>query len=126
MNLLTAIEHHGYTATAAVMLLGSCGLPMPLSVVLLTAGAAAHGGTLSLGLVILAAFIAAMIGDTLMFHGGRYTGWWLLAGLCKVSMNPDTCIFGSARSFMSAARGRCCSPSSFPVLRRWPRRSPAA
>jgi len=99
MNLLTAIEHHGYTATAAVLFLGSCGLPMPLSVVLLTAGAAAHGGSLSLGLVIASAFLAAMLGDTLMFLGGRFTGWWLLAALCKVSMNPDTCIFGSARSF---------------------------
>ena len=99
MNLLTAIEHHGYVATSAVVLLGCCGLPMPLSVVLLTAGAVAHGGSLNLGLVILAGFVAALLGDTLMFLGGRYTGWWLLAGLCKVSMNPDTCIFGSARSF---------------------------
>jgi len=99
MNLLVAIEHHGYAATALVMFLSCCGLPLPLSVVLLTAGAAAHGGSLNLGLVVLVACVAAMAGDTLMFLGGRYTGWWLLAGLCKLSMNPDTCIFGSARAF---------------------------
>jgi membrane protein DedA with SNARE-associated domain/rhodanese-related sulfurtransferase len=99
MNLLAAIEHHGYAVTALVMFLGCCGLPLPLSVVLLTAGAAAHGGSLNLGLVILAACLAALLGDTLMFLGGRTTGWWLLALLCKVSLNPDTCIFGSARSF---------------------------
>jgi membrane protein DedA with SNARE-associated domain/rhodanese-related sulfurtransferase len=99
MNLLSAIEHHGYAATAVVMFLGSCGLPLPLAVVLLTAGAAAHGGSLNLGLVILCALAAALTGDVLMFLGGRYTGWWLLAGLCKISMNPDACIFGSARSF---------------------------
>jgi rhodanese-related sulfurtransferase len=34
-----------------------------------------------------------------MFLGGRYTGWWLLAGLCQVSMNPDVCIFSSAHTF---------------------------
>jgi membrane protein DedA with SNARE-associated domain/rhodanese-related sulfurtransferase len=48
---------------------------------------------------MLYAFGAGLLGDTLMYFGGRTTGWWLLAGLCRVSMNPDTCIFGSARSF---------------------------
>jgi len=99
MNLLAAIEHHGYAATAMVMFLSCCGLPLPLSVVLLTAGAAAHGGSLDLGVVMLCACVAALLGDTLMFLGGRYTGWWLLTGMCKLSMNPDTCIFGSARAF---------------------------
>jgi membrane protein DedA with SNARE-associated domain/rhodanese-related sulfurtransferase len=99
MNVLAAIEHHGYAATALVMFLSCCGLPLPLSVVLLTAGAAAHGGSLDLGVVMLCACVAALLGDTLMFLGGRYTGWWLLTGMCKLSMNPDTCIFGSARAF---------------------------
>jgi membrane protein DedA with SNARE-associated domain/rhodanese-related sulfurtransferase len=77
-----------------------CGLPLPVSVVLLTAGAmATHGGPLNLGVVILFATGAALTGDTLMYLGGRWTGWWLLAGLCKVSVNPEACIFGSARSF---------------------------
>jgi membrane protein DedA with SNARE-associated domain/rhodanese-related sulfurtransferase len=99
MDLLTVIEHHGYAVTAIAFFVGSCGLPVPLSVVLLTAGAAAHGGSLNFWLVLLSAFVAAMLGDTLMFFGGRYTGWWLLAGLCQVSMNPDVCIFSSARTF---------------------------
>lgn len=99
MNLLDAIGHHGYAATAAVLFAACCGLPLPLSVVLLTAGAAAHGGSLRLGIVILCAAGAALLGDTLTYLGGRFTGWWLLAGLCRLSMNPETCVFGSARSF---------------------------
>jgi len=99
MDFLAVIEHHGYAVTAAVLFLACCGLPLPLSVVLLAAGAAAHGGSLNLGLVIAIAFAAAMCGDTLMYLGGRYTGWWLLAGLCRLSINPETCIFGSANSF---------------------------
>ena len=27
---------------------------------------------------------------------GGYTGWWLLAGLCRFSMNPERCIFSSS------------------------------
>jgi membrane protein DedA with SNARE-associated domain/rhodanese-related sulfurtransferase len=68
-------------------------------VLLLTAGAAAHHGSMNLAMVILCAAGGALCGDTLMYFGGRFTGWWLLAGLCRLSMNPDKCIFGSARSF---------------------------
>jgi len=99
MSLLAAVQNHGYAATAAILLLSACGLPLPISVVLLTAGAAAHAGSLNLALVILCAAAAALTGDTILYLGGRFTGWWLLAGLCRVSLNPETCIFGSARSF---------------------------
>jgi membrane protein DedA with SNARE-associated domain/rhodanese-related sulfurtransferase len=99
MNLLAAVQHHGYAATAVVLFASACGLPLPISIVLLTAGAAAHGGSLNLALVILVAAAAALAGDSLLFLGGRYTGWWLLAGLCRISLNPETCVFGSARSF---------------------------
>jgi membrane protein DedA with SNARE-associated domain/rhodanese-related sulfurtransferase len=99
MDLLAVVEHHGYAVTAAVLFLAACGLPLPISVVLLAAGAAAHGGSLNLGLVIVIACAVSLCGDTLMYFGGRYTGWWLLAGLCRLSMNPEACIFGSANSF---------------------------
>jgi membrane protein DedA with SNARE-associated domain/rhodanese-related sulfurtransferase len=99
MNWLGVVEHHGYAVTAVMLFVAACGLPLPLSVVLVTAGAAAHGGSLSLGLVILCAGTAGLAGDTVMYFGGRYTGWWLLAGICRFSMNPENCIFGSANSF---------------------------
>ena len=99
MNLLNVIAHHGYAVTSIALFAACCGLPMPLSVVLLTAGAAAHGGSLSLGVVILCAFSSALLGDTLMYLGGRYTGWWMLTNICKFSMNPEACVFTSARQF---------------------------
>jgi len=99
MNLLAAVSHHAYGATAGILFASACGLPLPISVVLLVAGAAAHGAGLNLGVVILCGTLAALAGDTLLYLGGRFTGWWLLAGLCRVSMNPETCIFGSANRF---------------------------
>jgi membrane protein DedA with SNARE-associated domain/rhodanese-related sulfurtransferase len=99
MNLLALVTHHGYATTMVMMFLGSCGLPLPLSIVLLAAGANSHHGPLWLGVVLLCACVASLAGDTLMYMGGKYTGWWLLAGICRVSMNPETCIFGSAKSF---------------------------
>src|ERR1700722_15724563 len=99
MNLLALVTHHGYATTMVMMFLAACGLPLPLSGVLLMAGANAHHGSLNLGLVMLCASLASLLGDTLMYFGGRYTGWWLLAGICRLSMNPEACIFGSANSF---------------------------
>ncbi len=99
MNLLNVIAHHGYAVTSIALFAACCGLPMPLSVVLLTAGAAAHGGSLNLGVVILCAASSALLGDTLMYLGGRYTGWWLLTNICRFSMNPELCVFASARQF---------------------------
>ena len=40
-----------------------------------------------------------LIGDILLFVAGRYMGWGLLGFLCKLSVNPETCILRSAESF---------------------------
>jgi len=98
---MAGFTNHGYLIAFLGMAIGCCGLPFPLSVLLLTLGALAHGGGLHLLPVVLCASAGALLGDTLMYFGGRLSGWWLLAGLCRLSLNPDTCIFGSARSFYS-------------------------
>jgi membrane protein DedA with SNARE-associated domain/rhodanese-related sulfurtransferase len=99
MNLLELIAHHGYAVISIVLFGAACGLPLPLSVVLLTAGAMAHGGSLHLGLVILCAWSATLAGDVVGYLGGRYTGWWLLTNICKFSLNQEACVFGSAHQF---------------------------
>ena len=99
MDLIALVSHHAYATAMVLMFLGACGFPLPLSVMLLVAGAEAHGGSMHLGLLMFCAWAAALLGDTLMYVGGRWTGWWLLAGMCRLSINPEDCIFGSAQSF---------------------------
>ena len=98
MDLIGVIAHHGYAVTGAVLFLASVGMPLPAAITLLAAGAAAHGD-LRLGVVLMVATLAAIAGDTVLFFGGRYTGWWLLARMCRVSMNPEACIFSSSGYF---------------------------
>jgi membrane protein DedA with SNARE-associated domain/rhodanese-related sulfurtransferase len=102
IDLIGIIAHHGYAVTAAVLFLASLGLPLPVSISLLAAGAAAHEG-LQPAAVFAVAWSAAMAGDLLLYLGGKYTGWWLLAGLCRLSVNPEQCIFSAADRFY--ARG---------------------
>jgi membrane protein DedA with SNARE-associated domain/rhodanese-related sulfurtransferase len=98
MGLLDVIAQHGYTVVATVLFIAAAGLPLPTSIVLLGAGAASHHGV-RLDLVLLLAWLSALMGDLLLYFGGRYTGWWLLAGLCRLSINPEACIFSSSAYF---------------------------
>ncbi|PYX67784.1 MAG: sulfurtransferase [Acidobacteria bacterium] len=100
MNVLLAtIGRHGYALTFAVLLAETIGLPFPASIALVAAGAAIASHTLSATGVVLAALIGLMVGDIWQFWLGRYTGWALLGFLCRLSMNPETCILRSAESF---------------------------
>ena len=100
MNLGHLIAEHTLVLTVVVIFLASLGLPMPVSLVMLAAGAAAvHSAHVSLPVLLPLVWLAAICGDTLLYLGGRYTGWWLLARLCRLTTNPEQCIFRSSDYF---------------------------
>jgi membrane protein DedA with SNARE-associated domain len=98
-DLLSMMARHGYALTFTLLFAEAIGLPFPAAIALVAAGAAAASHTLALPGVFLAAMVALLIGDTAQFWLGRYSGWALLGFLCRVSMNPETCILRSAESF---------------------------
>ena len=98
-DFFSAILHHEYTAIAAVVFAEAIGLPMPAALALIAGGAAAASGILRIPQLLLVSILATLVGDVLLFTIGRYTGWSLLGLLCRVSMNPETCILRSAESF---------------------------
>ena len=103
-SLNTALMQHGYIILAAIVLLEAIGIPVPAAVALLIAGGAVARGMLQAQYVLGIAVFAMLAGDTLMFFLGRYTGWWLLGLLCRVSLNPEACILRSADSFYRRGR----------------------
>ena len=98
-ELLQAISRHGYLLLFAIVFAEAVGLPAPAALALVAAGAASATHLLSAPVAFSLAFLAMLLGDVLLFLLGRYTGWALLAFLCRVSMNPETCILRSAESF---------------------------
>src|SRR5256886_5802252 len=98
-DFLSLIAHHGYAVVFAVVLAEAIGLPVPAAIALLAAGAAIASGVLSAPVLLLVAVLGMLVGDSLLFVLGRYMGWALLGLLCKVSVNPETCILRSAESF---------------------------
>src|ERR1700746_233676 len=98
-DLLSILARSGYALTFGLLFGEARGLPFPAAIALVAAGAAVASHALSGPAVLLAAMLALMIGDSAQFWLGRYSGWALLGFLCRLSMNPETCILRSAESF---------------------------
>ena len=96
---LSMMARHGYALTFVLLFAEAIGLPFPAAIALVAAGAAVASHTLSGPGVLLAAMVALLIGDIIQFWLGRVSGWALLGFLCRLSMNPETCILRSAESF---------------------------
>jgi membrane protein DedA with SNARE-associated domain len=99
MNLFSLMAHHGYALIFGLLLAEAMGLPFPAAIALVAAGAAVAAHALAGPYVLLAALLALLLGDSAQFWLGRYMGWALLGFLCRVSINPETCILRSAESF---------------------------
>jgi membrane protein DedA with SNARE-associated domain/rhodanese-related sulfurtransferase len=102
--LARAVGQHGYSILFTIVFLEAIGIPVPAALGLLIAGGTAAHGTLSPATCLVLALCAMLAGDTLMFLLGRYTGWWLLGVLCRLSLNPEACILRSADSFYKRGR----------------------
>src|SRR5215469_6581496 len=103
-NLLGTVSEHGYAFLFLIVLAEACGLPVPAALALIAGGAAASAHILSLPTAIAVALAGMIVGYLLLFFLGRYTGWGLLAILCRLSLNPETCILHSAESFYRYGR----------------------
>src|SRR6266496_1737075 len=68
------------------------GLPIPALPVLLAAGALSAAGKFNLLLGIVATVVACLIADALWFYLGRYRGNRVLGFLCRISLEPDSCV----------------------------------
>ena len=68
------------------------GLPLPASPWLLAAGALSAIGKFSLLSGISIALLACLIADIIWFYLGRHRGNQVLGLLCRISLEPDSCV----------------------------------
>ena len=97
--LRAALTQHGYLVIFVFVFTETLDLPVPASLALIAGGAVAAMGVMRAPMVLLAGVAAFLLGDSLTYLLGRYTGWALLGLLCRVSANPETCILRSAEMF---------------------------
>ena len=83
---------HGLPLVFAAVFLDQIGLPLPAIPWLLAAGALSATGKLSPFLALGITVLACLLADTLWFYLGRYRGHRVLGLLCRISLEPDSCV----------------------------------
>jgi membrane protein DedA with SNARE-associated domain/rhodanese-related sulfurtransferase len=101
---ISGIALHGYSILFVAVFLEAIGFPLPAALALLIAGGASARGSMHGSYALGGALIATVSGDMIMFLLGRYTGWFFLGLLCRISLNPESCILSSADSFLRRGR----------------------
>ena len=103
-DLFAQIVYHGYIFIFLIVLAEALGIPVPAALALVAGGAAVASGTLRAPVAVLVAVTAMLLGDSLLYALGSRMGWRLLGFLCRVSVDPETCILSSAERFYQRGR----------------------
>lgn len=93
-----ALRHDALTVVFINVLLQQIGLPVPAVPTLLLAGSLLTQG--SVGLVLGGAIIASVLADCVWYGAGRLFGYRVLSGLCRLSINPASCVNQTEARFL--------------------------
>ena len=83
---------HGEAIVFAAVFAEQIGLPVPAIPVLLAAGALAGAGKMSLAGAVILSLVACFAGDLIWYEVGRRRGRHALNLLCRISLEPDSCV----------------------------------
>ena len=106
------VLRHGYASFFAAVFIEQIGAPVPALPVLVAMGALAGLGNYSLTAALLTALVAALFADWAWFELGRRRGSAVLNFLCRISLEPDSCV-RSTRSVWDRWGGRTLLISKF-------------
>jgi len=91
-SALEFLLHHGYVVLLAWVFAEQIGLPVPSLPILLAAGALAGTGRFSFVGSIFLSVLASLVADSAWYALGRVRGIKVLQVLCKISLEPDSCV----------------------------------
>lgn len=93
------LRQDAVTVVFVNVLLQQVGLPVPAVPTLLLAGSLVEAPG-SLGKVLAAAIVASVLADWAWYWAGKLFGYRVLAGLCKLSINPSSCVSQTEARFV--------------------------
>ena len=86
------LVRHGPLLVFAAVFLDQMGVPLPAIPWLLAAGALSAAGRFSPFLWLAITVLACLIADMFWFYLGRHRGHRILGLLCRISLEPDSCV----------------------------------
>jgi len=89
---LEFLLHHGYLVIVVWVFVEQVGIPLPSTPLLLAAGALAGTGRMSFFASLFYAMLGATVADSIWYQLGRRKGIRILQLLCKISLEPDSCV----------------------------------
>ena len=98
-DTIEVLLQYGYLVLFAFVLAEQIGLPIPAVPVLLGVGALAGSGRMSLILALCVALAASLVPDIIWYELGRRRGGRVLRVLCRISLEPDSCVRHAEDSF---------------------------
>lgn len=91
-HIVQFLVRHGYALVFFWILAEQGAVPLPSIPLLLACGALARGGRLNLFAILLCGLAACLIADNTWFQLGRLRGGRILRLLCRISLEPDSCV----------------------------------
>jgi len=89
---LDFLVRHGITVVFAAVFVDQMGIPLPAVPWLLAAGALAAAGQMNGMLALSAGIASSLLADLIWFYLGRHRGQRVLNLLCRISLEPDSCV----------------------------------
>ena len=91
-ELIPFVTRYGYLLVFVWVLAEQLGVPVPSLPLLLTVGAIASAGKLNPWTAVLLATLASLLADGAWYELGRRRGSQVLRFLCRISLQPDSCV----------------------------------
>src|SRR5262245_32528105 len=91
-DLLQFLLLHGYIMVFAGVFIEQIGFPFPAATLLIGMGALSRLGEFPFGFVLVIAVSAALLADLLWYELGQWHGRSVLRLLCKIALEPDSCV----------------------------------
>ena len=86
------LVRHGPAVLFAAVFVEQMGVPLPAAPWLLAAGALAATDNINWFAALAAATFGSLLADLIWFYLGRYGGHRVLDLLCRISLEPDSCV----------------------------------
>jgi membrane protein DedA with SNARE-associated domain len=90
---------HGYLLLLSAVAAEQLGVPVPAAPLLLAMGALAGAGHFNLVAALTMSSLAALAADLVWFQLGRRRGESILGLLCRLSLEPDSCVRVTHQAF---------------------------
>jgi membrane protein DedA with SNARE-associated domain len=89
---LEFLVHHGYIVLPCWVFVEQMGVPVPTIPLLLATGTLAGTGRMNFAAAIFLSVFAAVCADSIWYWLGLIKGAKILQYLCKISLEPDSCV----------------------------------